>query len=358
MTAGMMRTGAVAAPPMREQFGFDPTHGMGLKALLAVRAPEHEPLDLDTFWAGVAGEAADLALDLRLGRWRALESGADVQVADVGYRSLDGIRIGGWLTRPRGTVTRGVVVGHGYGGRDAADLADIPKDAVALFPVARGLPARSEVDGVGGETGMHHVLWGIRSPRGYSHVGSAVDMWLAARVLRELFPLIGRVDYLGSSFGGGIGALALGFGDCFDAGVLEVPSFGHHAWRVAVPSTGSAQIVGRYVLEHPEAMRTLGYVDAASAARRVRVPVLVLTALADPSVPPPGQFAVANALGGPTRVHVPAHGHCAGGDGCDDPLRSATIGAFLQSLPVRPQHTPAGPADQTSLTAAEGANHA
>lgn len=333
MTPGVKRTGAVAAPPMHERFGFDPSHGMDLDALLAVHPPENEPFDLDTFWAGIAGESFELDPGLRVGEWRALDDERGVHVADVSYRSLDGIRIGGWITKPQPAATRGLVVGHGYGGREAPDLADVPDDAVALFPVARGLPVRSEVDGVGGEIGVPHVLWGIRSTRGYSHIGSVVDIWLAARVLRDLFPELGRVDYLGSSFGGGIGALALGFGECFDAGVLEVPSFGHHVWRVCVPSTGSARIVSEYVLEHPEVMRTLSYADAASAARRVRVPVLVLPALADPSVPPPGQFAIANALGGPTRMHVLAHGHCSGGDGCDDARRSDTIAAFLEGLP-------------------------
>ena len=327
------RTGAIAAPPMREQYGFDPTHGMDLESLLAVHPPEYEPPDLDSFWARVANEASELDSELEVGEWVSLEGEPGVQVADVRYSSLDGIRIGGWLTRPLGGVTRGLVVGHGYGGRDAPDVTGIPSDAVALFPVARGLPSRSDVDGVGGGTGMHHVLWGIRSPRGYSHVGSVVDTWLAARMLRELFPRLRRVDYLGSSFGGGIGALAIGFGDCFDAGVLEVPSFGHHAWRISVPSTGSARIVAEHVFDRPEAMDTLSYVDAACAARRVRVPMLVLPALADPSVPTPGQFAIANALDGPTWMHVLAHGHCAGGDGCDDGRRDDTIAEFLEGLP-------------------------
>ncbi|GAB3614609.1 acetylxylan esterase [Humibacter ginsengisoli] len=321
------------APPMREQYGFDPTHGLDLDALLEIRAPEHEPPDLDLFWAGLVHEAAELDPQLEVGEWRPLESEPQVQVADVRYRSLDGIRIGGWLTRPNGAVTRGLVVGHGYGGRDAPDAAIVPNDTVALFPVARGLPSRSQVEGVGGDTGLHHVLWGIRSPRGYSHVGSVADTWIAAGLLRTLFPHLGRVDYLGSSFGGGIGALAMGFGDCFDAGVLEVPSFGHHAWRVSVPSTGSAHLVAEHVLDHPEAMHTLSYVDAACAARRVQVPVLVLPALADPSVPSPGQFAIANSLGGPTWMHVLAHGHCAGGDGCDDASRGDMISVFLEGLP-------------------------
>ncbi|MHA7984259.1 acetylxylan esterase [Rathayibacter sp. CAU 1779] len=318
---------------MAERFGFDPTHGYALTELLEIGTPE-EPDDFDAFWAGISPEADAIELAIGMGAWSPLPDAPGVEVADLQFRSLDGRWIGGWLTRPRGGVApaRGFVIGHGYGGRDAPDVSGIPTDAVAVFPVARGLPTRSEVEGVGGATGLHHVLWGIRSPREYSHVGSVVDTWIAARVLRMLFPGIDLPVYIGGSFGGGIGALALAFGDRFSAGVLEVPSFGNHPLRVAVPSTGSAAVVREYVVEHPEVMETLRYADAASAALRVTVPVLVLPALADPSVPPQGQFAVANALGGPTWVHVLPHGHCAGGDGCEDSGRADAVARFLAEV--------------------------
>jgi cephalosporin-C deacetylase len=320
---------------MVEEFGFDPTHGYRLAELLEVGAPD-EPDDFDAFWSGILAEAQALDVAIGLGPWAPLDGSPGTEVADLYFQSLDGVWIGGWVTRPIGaaaagseSVTRGFVVGHGYGGRDAPTSADIPPDAVAVFPVARGLPTRSEVTGVGGETGVDHVLWGIRSPREYSHVGSVVDMWMAARALCRLFPGVGRAVYIGGSFGGGIGALALAFGDVFSAGVLEVPSFGNHPLRVSVPSTGSAGRVRAYLGQHPEAMQTLRYADAATAALRVTVPVLVLPALADPSVPSPGQFAVANALAGPTWMHVLPHGHCAGGDGCETAGRAEAVAEFL-----------------------------
>ena len=142
-------TGATIAPPMQEQFGFDPTHGFDLAELLAVTPPGDEPADLDAFWAGVADEATTIVGDVELGEWRVFEGGPDAEVADLRYRSLDDVWIGGWVTRPRSGATRALVVGHGYGGRDAPDLSDVPADAVAVFPVARGLPVRSEVRGIG-----------------------------------------------------------------------------------------------------------------------------------------------------------------------------------------------------------------
>lgn len=322
-------TGATFAPPMSEQFTFDPTHGFTLTDLLDVPPPDDEPSDLDEFWSGVSVEAAAVRNDVEISDWEQLTKNPTVEVAEIQYRSLDGVWIGSWVTRPRTGATQALVIGHGYGGRDAPDLTDVPSDAVAIFPVARGLPDRSNVVGVGGPTGIDHVLWGIQSPREYSHIGSVVDTWLAARILGDLFPKLGRPIYMGGSFGGGIGALALAFGTDFAAGVLEVPSFGNHPLRASLQSTGSASRVNNYLHRHPEALATLRYADAASAARRVHVPVLAMPALADPGVPAPGQFAVTNALAGPTWVHVLPHGHCLGGDGCENAGRSEAIAKFL-----------------------------
>ena len=240
-----------------------------------------------------------------LGIWRPHRD--QHQVADIAFTSLDGVRIGGWLVRPIEVVTRGLVVGHGYGGREAPD-GWLPDGAGAIYPVARGLPTRSLAAGFG-DVSETHVLTGIGSPRTYSHVGSTADHWIAGRVLRALLPGVERVDFVGGSFGGGIGVFTLAYDETFASGVLEVPSFGHHPLRLTMPCRGSGEAVRRYWLDHPEVEETLRYVDAATVAARVRQPVLVLAALADPSVPPPGQFAVGNALAGQTHLHVMPAGH-------------------------------------------------
>lgn len=53
----------------------------------------------------------------------------------------------------------------------------------------------------------------------------------------------------------------------------------------------------------------LPYFDAATAATRLEAPTLVAAALFDPSVPPPGQFAVHNALAGEHELLVLSAGH-------------------------------------------------
>ena len=49
--------------------------------------------------------------------------------------------------------------------------------------------------------------------------------------------------------------------------------------------------------------------DAATAARYMKQPVHCACALFDPTVPPAGQFAVYNALGGPKQLFVLTAGH-------------------------------------------------
>lgn len=51
------------------------------------------------------------------------------------------------------------------------------------------------------------------------------------------------------------------------------------------------------------------YFDAATAAARIRIPVFVAAATFDPGVPPPGQFAVYNALSGPKELYLRQAAH-------------------------------------------------
>jgi len=59
-----------------------------------------------------------------------IHSGNDTQRRfEVGFYSLHNFRIQGWLTLPRhAPVGRGMVVGHGYDGREGPDLA-LPRRA-------------------------------------------------------------------------------------------------------------------------------------------------------------------------------------------------------------------------------------
>ncbi|BBA95640.1 putative acetyl xylan esterase [Actinacidiphila reveromycinica] len=339
-------------PPRTHPYPFDPTYGHDLDALTAVPGPDNEPDDFAAFWRDLYERCREVRVDARIEErlddgWRrgagpddgSAGGGAPDGPALVAYRisytSLGGVRLGGWLTLPADAEpSRAAVVAHGYGGRAAPDPR-LPIDGVAAVqPCLRGLPALSEMPDIG----TPHVLQGIASRGTYVHGGCAADVWCAVTALHELVPATRslRLDFQGTSFGGGIGALALPWDERFTSGQLTVPSFGNHLLRVGLECLGSGSHVRERYLCDPSVLDVVAYFDAATAARHLRIPVHVGAALFDAYVPPPGQFAVFNNLAGPKELYVMPFGHYF--DHPDDAaqhalLRSAIRAFFARTAP-------------------------
>jgi cephalosporin-C deacetylase len=193
-----------------------------------------------------------------------------------------------------------LVIGHGYGGRDTPDTHVPVEEAVLLYPCFRGF-GRSVLPGVSADP-RHHVLHDIDSRQRYIIGGCVDDLWLAVSALLVLFPEVaGKVACLGTSLGGGIGAMAAPWDTRINRLHLQVPTFGHQALRLTLPCVGSNEAVREFQHRHRNVMETLAYYDAATAARYLQIPSMVAAALFDPAVPPPGQFAVYNAIAKPLR---------------------------------------------------------
>ncbi|KAF0092927.1 MAG: cephalosporin-C deacetylase [Puniceicoccaceae bacterium 5H] len=291
----------------RTQLGFDPTYGYSLQQLLQI-APPQPPDDFAAFWQRRHERAR--AIDPRPTTETSPFSTREREVMKVFFESTDGRRIGGWLSLPRHhTVTMGLIVGHGYGGRNAPDEEELLAEAAILYFCARGFHLSRFPDIP--ETSTFHVIQGLRDRDHYVHAGCVEDLWCAANALEHLCAEVDRnIFYDGVSFGGGIGALALPWDDRIRGGHLGLPSFGHHPLRLTMPCTGSGEAVRKVHRHDPEAVEaTLRYHDAASAALFTDKPVLVSAARWDPSVPPPGQFAIHNAWRGPKSLFVLNAGH-------------------------------------------------
>ena len=261
--------------------------------------PPQAPPDFDDFWRARYVGALGVNPQPRLRT--SGSSHPNWRVHDIVYTSTDEFPIGGWLLLPKeGTVKRGLVVGHGYGGRDQPDF-DIPvKETAVLFPCFRGL-SRSRHPSISSDPGLH-VLDGIDKPESYILGGCVEDLWLAVSVLTQLYPdLDGRIGYAGASFGGGIGALGLAFDKRIDRGHLVVPTFGNMPLWLTLPTVGSGHSVQNYQKTHTDVLETLRFFDAATAAERIEILMLLAVARFDPAVAPPCQFSVANAL--PTSNH-------------------------------------------------------
>jgi cephalosporin-C deacetylase len=279
--------------PTHHPYDFDPTYGFGADALRAIRPPEAPP-HFDDFWRTRYLRALGVTPQPKLSV--STSTHPDWQVHDITYTSTDDFQIGGWLMVPReGKVRRGLVVGHGYGGRDQPDF-DIPvKETAVLFPCFRGL-SRSSRPPISSDPAWH-VLHDIDKPERYILGGCVEDLWLAVSALMALYPeLGGRIGYSGISFGGGIGALAIPFDRRIDLGHLVVPTFGNMPLWLTLPTVGSGNSVQNYQKTHKDLLKTLSLFDAATAATRIGIPMLVAVARFDPAVAPPCQFSVANAL--------------------------------------------------------------
>src|SRR6185436_14971162 len=90
---------------------FDPTYGYTEQRLRTIKAPT-APTDFVRFWEFTYSEVR--RIPLRLEHRRVASPDPQFEIHEVEFDSLDGVRIGGWITRPaNGKFTRGVVVGHG-----------------------------------------------------------------------------------------------------------------------------------------------------------------------------------------------------------------------------------------------------
>jgi cephalosporin-C deacetylase len=170
--------------PKTHPFSFDPTYGMTLDDLRAIVPPD-APAGFDAFWQKRYKRA--LAVDPKPALSGSKLTHPQWQVLDITYVSTGGIEIGGWLLLPRdGPVRRGLVVGHGYGGRDASDF-DLPVEETAiLFPCFRGMskaPTRRS-------RRMRRAMCCTTStsPDDYVIGGCVEDLWLAVSTLLALYP--------------------------------------------------------------------------------------------------------------------------------------------------------------------------
>jgi len=308
---------------MEHNYPFDPAYGHDLDALRRI-CPPAEPADFVSFWQ--ARRAAALQVNPTPRRQPSGFARPGFSVEDIAFTSTGRFPLRAWLLIPEGTrPNRAFVVGHGYGGITQPDARLPCPNAAYLFLCFRGLAcsARPPIS----SDPAWHVLDHIDDRDGYILGGCVEDVWSAVTAVEQLLPeLIGHIGYMGISFSGGIGALALAWEPRIDRGHLNVPTFGHWPLRLQLPTIGSGASVQRYAQDHPHVADTLAYYDAAVAARYIRQPMHVAAALFDPAVAPPGQFAIYNAMTCEKSLFVLQAGHF------DYPERPAQEQALLSEL--------------------------
>lgn len=290
-------------------FNFDPTHGHTLAMLRAVGTPDTEPPDFDRFWQHRRARSIAEPLSVQFTEQRSPIDG--FHLFQLSYNLGDGFRAAAWLTLPcdTGTVHAGIIATHGYDGRPAVESRFFRPGLAIILPVAPGFHISADPRLPLNDAGRH-VVHGIESPETYVLGLCAAAIWRAPDAAETILGRrLERWHYFGWSFGGGIGALALPWEPRVQSAELGQPTFGHQPLRLQQPCNGSANAVRERVRRDPSVTRTLAFFDAATAAQRLRIPVVFACARFDPAVTPPGQFAVANAHPGPKEISVFLTGH-------------------------------------------------
>jgi cephalosporin-C deacetylase len=311
---------------LQHDFPFDPSYGYTLAELRQVKPPPSEPEDFDRFWQRRYERAMAAAPRYEMNEIAPHAAGR--RTFSIRFSTVDHPDLSGWIDLPAdGVVERGLVMLHGYGGRpDGPDTGTYLDRCAVISPGLRGL-APSFSDTISADC-WQHVVHGIEDRDSYVLGACVEDVWCATNVLQAAVPeCADSLHLIGGSFGGGIGIMALAYDTRFRMAHVGVPTFGNHPLRVTLPCNGSGEAVRRRYQSNPEILEVLQYFDAATAAKRVHIPVLAAPALFDPGVPPPSQFATCNALAGPTALYIKKAGHF---DHADTPTDNQAEFAYVR----------------------------
>ena len=277
-----------------------------------------KPADFDEFWSGVLAEAAKIPLAPETSP-DPLRSSDEVEVFQVHYDSLDGVRIFAWYCLPRNRSGRlpGILTVPGYVGEPALPKDWAQKGYAALSVAPRG-KVRSNRQFNPGYPGL--LTYGIVDRNTYSYKGFYVDAWRGVDYLlgrEEVDP--SRIGVTGSSQGGGLTITTSAMRQEVRAAAAGAPYLCGFIDAIKLTSTYPYHEIVDYLRLHPdshEAVReTLAYFDGISFADRISCPIIVNIGLRDNVCPPETGYAVFNAIGSEEKRLYPyeGHGHEAGG---------------------------------------------
>lgn len=218
----------------------------------------------------------------------------DVRIYRIRFTSIDGFSIGMWIARPKES-TGGVISAHGYGNVAVPPQTTSPGRTIAL-PCVRGL-GLSQCKEIPWNLG-EHAGFGFDAPENYVITGGVRDLWIALTIMIDMFPdTADNILCTGGSLGGGMGAMAIPWDERIHYGDLNIPTLGGRILLQTPVAPGTPGETRRLKgLASPEGLRIIDFCNASAAAQFIRVPTIITPALSDKMVPPPGQFAIANAI--------------------------------------------------------------
>ncbi len=281
----------------------------------SVRRPE----DFDDFWDAINRDVEAIPLDPAM-ELVAHRSTDEVEVYEIGYTSLDGLRIAGWYCRPRESWLAGPYPGlsivPGY-----VSEPTLPKSWAKLGYAAVGVAPRGKLRSNArfnpGYPGLliHNIVdRNTYSYRGfYADAGRAIDFLLSRpEVARD------RIGVHGSSQGGALtittAALRRNHITVGAAGAPYLTGFLDSAGLTrSYPYEEINEYLRLYPEREPQVRETLAYFDCINFAPKVKAPLLIYAGLADDICPPETAFDLVKALPNGAELHTyPRCGHDAG----------------------------------------------
>jgi cephalosporin-C deacetylase len=288
------------------------------------RAEDYEcsvtrPPDFDRFWEQILAELDALPLDAELSPVP-LRSTDAVEVFEIHYTSLDGLRIAGWYCRPRESYIAGPYPGisivPGY-----VSEPTLPKSWAKMGYAAIGVAPRGKLRSNGqynpGYPGLLIDRIVDRNTYGYRGFYADAVRAIDALVSREEVDS-NRIGVHGSSQGGALtvvsAALRPDVVRCGAAGAPYLTGFMDSADLThSYPYEEMNEYFRLYPERRDEARETLAYFDCLNLAPWVRAPMLVYAGLNDDVCPPETAFALQRALAGEVTMHAYERcGHDAG----------------------------------------------
>ena len=287
------------------------------------------PHDLDKFWEGVLAETARIPLEPEVNH-DPLRSTGDIDVYEVFFTSLDGVRIAGWYAVPKGrTALAGLLQVPGY-----QMEPPIPKNwarkGYAAFSVAPRGKLRSNRQFNPGYPGL--LTYGIVDRNTYSYRGFYMDACRGLDFLLSRNEVDGnRIGVTGHSQGGGLTVTTAALRpETVKAAAAGAPYLCGFMDAIELTDSYPYQEISDYLRMNPGSRQavaeTLAYFDGISLAPRIRCPIVVSVGLQDSTCPPETGFAMFNAIGSPDKQMYAYDGH---GHDANNHEHDAIIDAFL-----------------------------
>ena len=262
----------------------------------------HRPDDFEEFWRATLAQADALPLDADI-RAVPLRSRDDVEMFEISFQSLDGIRVAGWYGRPATHAAAGslpaLLYTPGYISEPPLPTHWARLGYAALSLAPRG-KLRSNRPFNPGYPGL--LVHNIVDRHTYGYRGFYVDAVRAVDFLRGLPEVDGtRIGVHGSSQGGALTIVIAALRpDAIACGALGAPYLCGMWEAPRLTRSYPYEEINEFLREHPDLApqveETVAYFDGINFAPMIKATMLTYIGLEDDVCPPETGFALHRAM--------------------------------------------------------------